>query len=124
MSDPTDDWFYVKAEIQEHRFRSSARIIGPLIVAFRTLWNSVATKWYVRPLIQQQNHFNRLLVQRLHDLDSRLIEQDREQTAQSHDLAEIAAQLRQTNRLLANIDRRLQDLERRENDESQEPRSP
>lgn len=123
MSDPTDDWFYDKAEIQEHRFRSSTRIIGPLIVAFRTLWNSVATKWYVRPLIQQQNQFNRLLVQRLHDLDSRLIEQDREQTAQSHDLAEIAAQLRQTNRLLANIDRRLQDLERRENDASQEPRT-
>jgi hypothetical protein len=124
VSGPSDDWFNDKAEIQEQPFLSTTRVIGPLIVAVRTLWNSVATKWYVRPLLQQQNRFNRLLVQRLHDLDVRLIEQDREQTAQSHDLAELAAQLRQTNRLLADIDRRLQQLERRQNSDPQEPRTP
>lgn len=121
MTDPTDDWFYDKAEIQEQPFRSPTRGIGPLIVAFRSLWNSISTKWYVRPLLQQQNGFNRLLVERLHDHDMRLVEQDREQTALSHDMAELAAQLRQTNRLLASIDRRLQRLEAAQSDEENVP---
>jgi DNA repair exonuclease SbcCD ATPase subunit len=37
-------------------------VIGPAIARFRELWNSVATKWYVRPLIEQQNEINRRLV--------------------------------------------------------------
>lgn len=111
MTDPTEDWLYDKAEIEEQPFRSEAPIVGPLIVVVRTLWNSVSTKWYVRPLLRQQNRFNRLLVERLHDHDVRLIAQDRDQVATRHDLAELAAQLRQTNRLLAAIDRRLQRLE-------------
>ena len=111
MPDPANDWFYDKAEIKEQPFRSPTRIVGPLIARFRSLWNSVATKWYVRPLLQQQNRYNRLLVERLHDHDVRLVEQDREQTALTHDLAELSAQLAQTNRLLAVIDQRLQRLE-------------
>ncbi len=116
MSDPADDWFYDKAEIKEQPFRSPTRGLGPFIVAFRTIWNSLSTKWYVRPLLQQQNELNRLLAARLHDLDMRLIAQDREQTEQSHDLAELSAQLRQTNRLLASIDRRLKRLEQQQQD--------
>jgi hypothetical protein len=111
VPDPANDWFYDKAEIKEQPFRSPTRIVGPLIARFRSLWNSVATKWYVRPLLQQQNRYNRLLVERLHDHDVRLVEQDREQTALTHDLAELSAQLAQTNRLLAVIDQRLQRLE-------------
>lgn len=114
MTDPADDWYYDKAEIREQPFRSPTRLLGPLIARFRSLWNSVSTKWYVRPLLQQQNHFNRLIVERLHDHDVRLIDQDREQTALAHDLAEVAAQLRQTNRLLTSIDRRLQRIEQAE----------
>lgn len=111
MSDPADDWLYDKAEIQEQPFRSPTRLVGPLIARFRTLWNSVSTKWYVRPLLQQQNRFNQLTVQRLHDHDVRLLEQDREQTTATHDLAELTTQLRQTNRRLAAIERRLRRLE-------------
>lgn len=52
-------------ELQEHRFQSRVPILGPLIVALRSLWNNIATKWYVRPLLIQQSIFNRLLVDRL-----------------------------------------------------------
>jgi len=111
VTDPADDWFYDKAEVQEQPFSSPTRLVGPLIARFRSLWNSVSTKWYVRPLLQQQNRLNRLLVERLHDHELRLVEQDREQTALARDMAELAAQVRQTNRLLASINRRLQSLE-------------
>jgi hypothetical protein len=112
VTEPGDDWLYDKAEIKEQPFRSPTRMVGPLIARFRSLWNSVSTKWYVRPLLQQQNRFNQLLVERLQDHDVRLIEQDRDQTALTHDLADVAAQLKQTNRHLASIERRLQRLEK------------
>lgn len=121
VTDPADDWFYEKAEIHEQPFRSPTRLVGPLIARFRALWNSVSTKWYVRPLLQQQNRLNHLLVERLHDHDLRLIDQDREQTALAHDLAEVAAQLRKTNRLLASIDRRLQRLEQNQPADRSQP---
>ena len=105
------DWLAQYAEVQEQPFRSDIPFVGPLIARFRTLWNSVSTQWYVRPLLQQQNRLNRLLVERLHDHEQRLIAQDREQTALTHDLAELTAQLVQTNRLLASIDQRLARLE-------------
>ncbi|RMF28539.1 MAG: hypothetical protein D6759_15600 [Chloroflexi bacterium] len=50
-------------EVREQPFRSDKPFIGPLIVRVRSLWNSVATKWYVRPLIRQQNAINRRLVE-------------------------------------------------------------
>lgn len=111
MSDPVEDWLSSKAEIKEQPFRSPTRFVGPMIARLRSLWNSVSTKWYVRPLMQQQNEFNRLLVERLQDHDARLFDQDREQTALVHNLAEVTAQLQQTNRLLHAIERRLQRLE-------------
>lgn len=111
MSDPVEDWLSNKAEIQEQPFRSSTRFVGPVIARLRSLWNGVSTKWYVRPMLHQQNEFNRLLVERLRDHDARLIEQDREQTELAHNLAEVTAQLQQTNRLLRAIERRLQRLE-------------
>lgn len=111
MSNLSEDWLMDKADVSEQPFRSQAPVVGPLIAWVRSLWNSVATKWYVRPMLAQQNRFNRLLVERLVDHEARLIEQDREQTTLTHDLADVAAQLQQTNRLLQAIDRRLQRLE-------------
>lgn len=111
MSNLSEDWLMDKADVSEQPFRSQAPVVGPLIAWVRSLWNSVATKWYVRPMLAQQNRFNRLLVERLADHEARLIEQDREQTTLTHDLADVAAQLQQTNRLLQAIDRRLQRLE-------------
>jgi GT2 family glycosyltransferase len=48
--------------IQERPFTSNVPVLGRLIVAIRSLWNSVSTKWYVRPLIQQQIVFNAQVV--------------------------------------------------------------
>jgi hypothetical protein len=52
--------------LQESSFHSRVPILGAFIVAFRNLWNNVATRWYVIPLIQQQNQINRRLLEELH----------------------------------------------------------
>ena len=110
MAGNTQKWLEEKAEVQERPFRSEMAVVGPLIARFREMWNSVATKWYVRPLLQQQNSFNRLVVERLHDHDRRLIEQDREQTARDHDGAELRTQLARTNRRLAALEAEVERL--------------
>jgi hypothetical protein len=47
----------------EPDFTSSAPVVGPLIVAFRRAWNWMSTKWYVRPIMQQQSAVNTQLVE-------------------------------------------------------------
>jgi GT2 family glycosyltransferase len=49
-------------EVQEQPFESSLPLLGPLIVLLRSTWNSVATKWYVRPLLRKQVQFNGAVV--------------------------------------------------------------
>jgi len=48
--------------LHERPFASSTPLIGPLIVAFRRAWNSVSTRWYVLPIMQQQAELNRQLL--------------------------------------------------------------
>ena len=48
----------VRAWVRERPFESHAPVIGALIVRLRYLWNWMSTKWYVLPLLQQQNDFN------------------------------------------------------------------
>lgn len=43
-----------EAVLAEHQFRSAL----PLVAALRRAWNSVATRWYVLPLLHQQTRFN------------------------------------------------------------------
>jgi len=144
--DPNLERLRALQTLPEHVFSSPVPLFGPLIARFRDLWNSIATKWYVSPLILQQSEFNRLAVDRLHlqavdltehgtslanheallkdladrldshtarldELDARLIDQDREQSALTHDLGEAAALLVQLNRLLDSLDRRVASLE-------------
>ena len=45
-------------ELQEQPFHSDKPLVGRLVVWFRTLWNNVATRWYVIPIIQQQTDIN------------------------------------------------------------------
>jgi hypothetical protein len=61
-ADPSLDQLRSAAVLQEHRFRSRVPIIGPFISRFREIWNGVSTKWYVRPLIQQQSEINQQLI--------------------------------------------------------------
>ena len=58
VEDMSEAW-----RIRDHPFRSQMPLIGPLIAAVRTAWNSVAARWYVLDLFQQQMNFN-LLVNR------------------------------------------------------------
>lgn len=46
--------------LTEVPFRSRIPFIGGLVAWLRTQWNNVATRWYVLPLIQQQNEINAL----------------------------------------------------------------
>ncbi len=43
-----------EAVLREHQFRSAL----PLVAAARRAWNSIATRWYVLPLMHQQTRFN------------------------------------------------------------------
>jgi septal ring factor EnvC (AmiA/AmiB activator) len=100
-----------KSRVVERPFTSNVPLAGPFIARFREAWNSVSTKWYVRPLLAQQNSYNRLVAEQLQDLDSRLIVQDQEQTSLIHDSAELTTQLIQINRQLDAIEQRLKGLE-------------
>jgi hypothetical protein len=101
--------------IHEMPFRSQLPVLGSVIVRLRTLWNDVATRWYVRPLVEQQNTFNQAVVDalaaqeaalqaldvRLQTMEAWLIEQDREKAQLAHDVGDLAAQVAQQRRVLA-----------------------
>jgi hypothetical protein len=102
------------ARLEERPFSSRVPLLGPLIAAFRTAWNDVSTRWYVRPLADQQSRFNSAVIEDLEalhrgmedttalrgeiealrleltQLRAWLIEQDRDQTQLRHDLAELS----------------------------------
>jgi hypothetical protein len=107
-----------KSQVVERPFTSNVPLAGPFIARFREAWNSVSTRWYVRPLLAQQNAYNQMVAEqvrelhgRLQDLDGRLIVQDKEQTNLVHDTAELTTQLIQMNRRLEVIEQRLTRLE-------------
>jgi hypothetical protein len=46
------------ATVRERPFTSDVPGFGQLIVLIRRGWNWMSTKWWVRPLVRQQNDFN------------------------------------------------------------------
>ena len=118
---PSPDWLAEKADVEEKGFASPTPYIGPLLVLFRTAWNNVATKWYVRPIVQQQNEFNRRVVECLRvqdglmdDSNARLIEQDREQTELVRQLTLLTAEMTTLSHQMAALEARLTRLESKE----------
>jgi hypothetical protein len=107
------DWLLEKGKVVEQPFSSGIPVVGPLIVWFRTMWNSMAAKWYVRPMLDQQNDFNRLAVERLREFESFSyefsLEQERELNRLRHDKAALQLQLTQLNRRLAELAKQLED---------------
>jgi hypothetical protein len=99
--------------IEEVPLRSSLPVVGPLVAAFRNAWNSVAARWHVRHLFQQQQGFNELVggvlsQQIVHQLDqsqrhSQLLG-DREQS-----IAALAAQLARMELRLLRLEEMLDD---------------
>ena len=54
------------ASLQPQRFSSRVPLAGPLIVAFRSLWNRLVTEVYLRPIMNQQTRFNAATREALH----------------------------------------------------------
>lgn len=97
-----------RAILTPQPFTSRAPIIGGLIVWFRNAWNSISTRWYLAPILQQQNEINLMLIDELRalrrdmveqqarwpiveEISDRLIATDRDATTLAHDLAQLTA---------------------------------
>lgn len=102
MSDP--NWLINKATIEERPFISNTPIIGGAIVRVRELWNSVSTKWYIRPLLNQQNRFNQIVAAQLQEHDIWHISHDQQQTELARQLAELTVELVQINKRLSHLE--------------------
>ncbi|MBX6773536.1 MAG: hypothetical protein IRY83_17595, partial [Chloroflexi bacterium] len=107
------------SQIREPSFRSAVPMLGPLIVRIRRLWNWMSTRWYVRPIIDQQNAFNALIVEALQAVELSLQAVEASAAAaeeqgirQGADLARIAERLAQIEEQTAQIAERLAVLER------------
>lgn len=98
-------------ELQERPFTSDVPILGPIIVMFRNAWSWMAAKWYVRPLVEQQNEYNRLFAELVEYCYSQVVEDARETSEVKHELAEITTLLISMNRTLQSFDERLERLE-------------
>ena len=90
-----------RVRIEPQPFHSGIPVLGPLIAWFRSAWNQVATKWFVLPLVEQQNAYNQVLLQALEQavqdrdrLVATLIEYNRESGRELGELAEEVRQLR------------------------------
>lgn len=101
-----------KWEVREKPFTSSVPIFGPIIVGIRNAWSSVAAKWYVRPILEQQNAYNRLFAEMIDHFNIQLVENDRENSEIIHDIAELTAMLAKLNRSLQSLEERLSRLEK------------
>jgi GT2 family glycosyltransferase len=55
-------------EVKEQPFRSQLPVLGRWVAGFRNAWNSISTKWYVRPLLSQQVKFNAAVLRLVRDL--------------------------------------------------------
>lgn len=53
--------------LHEHPFESRTPLIGPVIVKLRYLWNWMSTKWYILPIMKQQNDFNMAVTKTLRE---------------------------------------------------------
>ncbi len=83
-----------KMTLSEPRFHSDVPLLGPLIARFRAAWGSVAVRWYLRPLREQQSQLNELVANQLHSQQVRLAMQAEEQAALAQDIAEFAAEVK------------------------------
>jgi hypothetical protein len=100
MHDDVVDLLEARRTVEERPFHSDKRFVGPLIAWFRTVWNNISTRWYVLPLLEQQNAFNDQVVAHLREMDQRLIALDRDQTALTRTVAELTYQLARLSRRL------------------------
>ncbi|MBI5567871.1 MAG: glycosyltransferase family 2 protein [Chloroflexi bacterium] len=80
--------------LREYEFQSNTPVVGPLIVKVRRALYSLTAKWPLRVALDQQTRINQQLVQRLHEYEERLIDQDRDLAHLSRVTAEVELRLR------------------------------
>ena len=102
--------------LEEIPFTSSVPVVGGLIVGFRNAWNSVAAKWYVRRIAQQQTRYNLLFAQLIDHLNSQLASDSKENSEFSHDIAEITVLTTSISRSLESLEERISLLEQTHHD--------
>lgn len=94
------------AVIEEVPFHSAVPLAGRLLAWLRERWLNIATRWYVRPMLAQQNRFNQEFAGRLQEQAARLHAQQKAQADQLAELAETAARLEEMERLLQLLEAR------------------
>ncbi len=109
------EWLTEKGKVVEQPFSSDVPLFGPFIAWFRSAWNNVAARWYVQPLLNQQNEFNRLSVERLRDIETYTYdlasEQDHDLSRIRHDVAVLHMQMAQLNQRLEELNRQMQQID-------------
>lgn len=100
-----------QAVVAERPFTSTTPLIGPLIARFRDAWNSIAAKWHVRHILQQQNDFNQLVAQQLREQQVWLRSQ--QQWWHAAETSELLAEIAQLRQQVAELQARLDKLEKR-----------
>ena len=109
--------------IREQPFASQVPLLGRLIVAIRNGWNSVAAKWYVRPMIHQQSIFNAQVVDYLEVLQQHLTVLQQHMQGQFSDVAENIRELTAVAERLSTLHRPAEDPETTSSQQIEEPRS-
>lgn len=129
MSDPSSPDTAIsrlesRARLTEPRFSSAAPLLGPALVRLRRAWNWMSTKWYVRPIVQQQNAFNAAVVDAVSDLHAQIaelegkletwegtaVEVDRGVVGLTRDVALIESRLDRIEERLARIEAAIQSI--------------
>jgi hypothetical protein len=102
------------ATVHERPFTSHTPLIAPLIVRFRSAWNSIAAKWYVRPLLEQQNAFNRRTAAILEEQTVWQLAQDKETADLTREVARLTTQLIHLNQQLDQLRAQVEQLENKQ----------
>jgi O-antigen biosynthesis protein len=58
--------------VQEQPFRSGAPFVGRFVIYLRSRFNNLSTRWYVQPILQQQNEFNQAAYRALEDVERQI----------------------------------------------------
>ncbi|HEY3079113.1 MAG TPA: glycosyltransferase family 2 protein [Chloroflexota bacterium] len=103
-ADPAPGPLRSLARVEPRPFRSDVPGVGGAIAAARTAWNWVSTRWYLAPILEQQNRLNAELVEALERLDARLARLEQGEEVQASWLVEIDRDLLALARRVAELD--------------------
>jgi septal ring factor EnvC (AmiA/AmiB activator) len=103
--------------LQEHRFGSQTPLIGPFIARFRSAWHSVAGKWAIRSVVQQQSAFNSKLVAQLEQVEQQLAmdlsDTNEGLSLHDHDLMELTRTVAELTQQVIQLQQTVAELETR-----------